>query len=78
MFICLFACFQAEGGGQVYKWTSDLDSVTLGKPRERPKEAMVSNDNEGVFHTSATGPVSFKVKASSPKSEENFDEAQVN
>jgi len=38
---------------------------------------MVSNDNEGVFHTSATGPVSFKVRASSPKSEENFDEAQV-
>ena len=38
---------------------------------------MVSNDNEGVFHTTATGPVSFKVKASSPKSADNFDEAQV-
>jgi len=69
--------YKAEGGGQVYKWTSDLESVTLGKPREKPKEAMVSNDNEGVFHTTADGPVSFKVIASTPKDKDNFDEAQV-
>ena len=74
----IFRWFQAEGGGQTYTWTSDLsEAVTLGKVKEAPKEAMVSNDNAGVFHTTASGAVSFKVRATTANSETNFDEAQV-
>ena len=74
----IFRWFQAEGGGQPYTWTSDLsEAVTLGKVKEAPKEAMVSNDNAGVFHTTASGAVSFKVRATTANSETNFDEAQV-
>jgi len=70
--------YKAEGGGQTYTWTSDLsEAVTLGKVKEAPKEAMVSNDNAGVFHTTASGAVSFKVRATTANSETNFDEAQV-
>jgi len=70
--------YKAEGGGQTYTWTSDLsEAVTLGKMKPGPKEAMVSNDNAGVFHTTASGAVSFKVRATTANSETNFDEAQV-
>lgn len=70
--------YKAEGGGQTYTWTSDLsEAVTLGKAKPGPKEAMVSNDNAGVFHTTASGAVSFKVRGTTANSETNFDEAQV-
>jgi len=70
--------YKAEGGGQTYTWTSDLsEAVTLGKMKPGPKEAMVSNDNAGLFHTTASGAVSFKVRATTANSETNFDEAQV-
>jgi len=70
--------YKAEGGGQTYTWTSDLsEAVTLGKMKPGPKEAMVSNDNAGVFHTTASGAVSFKVRATTANSETNFDEAQI-
>ena len=53
------------------------EAVTLGKAKPAPKEAMVNNDNAGVFHTTASGAVSFKVRATNANSEANFDEAQV-
>jgi hypothetical protein len=53
------------------------EAVTLGKAKPGPKEAMVSNDNAGVFHTTASGAVSFKVRGTTANSETNFDEAQV-
>ncbi len=56
--------YQASGGGQVFSYSVD-----------NPEAASV--DPEGVVTTTASGPVSFKVKAYMAQSEHNFDESQV-
>ena len=56
--------YKVEGGGQVYAYKVD-------------NEELASVDSEGSVRTNPVSSGSFKVKAYMPKSEANFDEAQV-